>query len=407
MKRAWVLLLPVCLSARAVAADWIVDAAGIASPLTNITQAMALVSTGDRILVMPGSYPAFHFSRSVDVVGLGSRPADVVITRVDFHPTIPTLGFDCGLSNVTVQGDSYSISGNELASGTFVVDGVQLDGGVFLHGAGQFYLLMQNCAVHAEPGDGFLDAAFDFGGGIADIVTSSITGAPSNGEGGASAGIGLRIWPGASVRVSDSHIVGGSGHSALGSDTGGDAIERWSSSPASLRLSGGSQIRGGDAPGPGGHGGAGVDLSGVITVGDAVVAGGAGAIPGVAYAASQPTLLGYDPRLVLAPAGRDATSSSFQHPGDFVRLDADASLSSASLSVALQLDPPGDPSGSPLAPAYTQVFGTPSEAFMLPVRAQRVADPAPRRRAYFQASFVDPTSGLVQTTNPVAMAIDP
>src|SRR5688572_17272543 len=176
----------------AVAHDHLVDASGVQSPLVDLTQAMALAVPGDRIFVLPGSYPAFHFSRGVEVVGLGSDPSQVTIARVDFHPTAPATGFDAGLSNLTVCGaasqDSTSISGNELAEGTLTLQGVVTCGGVYLRGGGRFYLLVADSRVEPLAGAGFQGAAFDFGGGIADFVDTRIAGAGASVQAGTPAG---------------------------------------------------------------------------------------------------------------------------------------------------------------------------------------------------------------------------
>lgn len=394
------------LALPASATDWIVDAAGGQGTLATIAQAMAVCSTGDRILVMPGSYPAFHFSRAVDVVGLGASPSDVVIHRVDYHPTVPTLGFDTGLTNLTVCGDSISISGNELAPGTLVLDGVRACSGVYLHGAGQFYLLVQNADVEAGPGDGFLGAAFDFGGGTADIVNSSIRGANASAVVGTTAGVGLRVWSTSTsnVRISNSLVSGGSGMRATGFLDGADAIDHLAGGVSTLRLSGGAQILGGAAD-VGGRGGNGVDISGEITTGEVVVIGGAGGTPGSPYATSQPTPLGFDPLLRLSPAGQGGTLPVFQHPGDFILAGCDPSISSAVLASSTAIDPPSTPASTALV--TPQVGNGPTEAFLIPIRQHRVANPAPKRRLYLQGLFLDASTGQTHTTNPVAMTIDP
>jgi hypothetical protein len=406
MQRLSKAVIPLLLSTPALATDWIVDATGTASSFTNITQAMAQVATGDRILVLPGNYPPFHFSRSVDVIGLGNSPTDVTIERVDFHPTIPTLGYDCAIVNVSIVGDSFSISGNELAPGTLVIDGVHLAGGVFLHGAGELYVLMQNSRIEAGAGDGFLGAAFDFGGGTLDVVDSLVQGAGASSGAGATAGVGLRAWSTSSshVRIANSTVQGGAGVNAPGFQDGGDAIDRLGGGPVTLRLSGGSQVLGGDgiAPGRGGHA---VDLAATITLGTATVVGGAGTPPGASFHGAVPTALGYDPYLALLPGGNQGQLPVFQHPGDFVFVGFDASLPSSGLAASLQIDPITTPGGSPLVGA--QASSSASEAFAIPVRIHRVANPPPRRRVYYQGIFQDPGSGQPQTTNPVAFTIDP
>jgi hypothetical protein len=417
MKRRTSLLLLASLSATpAWAHDWTVDASGSASNLVTINQAMALAAPGDRILVRPGTYPAFQFSRGVEVLGLGTSPGQVVVARVDFHITIPTTGYDAGLSNLTIRSanpsDSTSLAGNELAAGTFVVDGVSIEGAVYLHGAGQLYVLMNNSHVAASPGDGFMGAALDFGGGTLDLVNSWIQASAACEPIGALAGSGLRIQGGSKVRVSGSDVSGGAGVASLASSVylnGGDAIlKSFGTALVDLRLAGHSVIHGGSAAkvGAGGAGGAGVRLAGNIAVGIATVTGGDGAMVGDAYAISAPTMLAYDPLLTLDPEQTFASGDSFVRPGALLRIQADRTLPKPILGFGINLDPPATSSLSPLSVGSTQF--RPGGLFRTRVApaSDTVGDPAPLRRSYYQVFFVDPTTGQTVTTNPVAVTID-
>ena len=408
---ALLIAAPTALEARAT--DWIVDPSGAASPFTNVTQAMTAAVPGDRIFVMPGNYPAFHFSRGVEVIGLGHSPSEVVIARVDFHPNAPITGFDAGLANLTVCGgapeDAISISGNELASGTLVLQGVVTCGGVYLRGAGSFYLLCADSRFQPTPGAGFLNSAFDFGGGTADFVDTRIEGSPASLAASQPAGIGLRIGGGAIVRLSHMQVQGGvgasSGLSAL--QHGADAIAKgFGAAMPDLRLSGGSVIAGGNA-GPGGVGGDGVEMSALISVGQATVGGGSGAVAGLDFAGSQPTLLGYDPYLRAQPAKLFASGDAFYRPGTQVVVSPGAVLPGIGLGYALRIDPPSNPVQSPLPSEGT--LNVAGSQFVVNVTASQFSpwmrDAFARRRVYVQGCFRPFEDAPLVATNPVPLML--
>ncbi|MFN0241394.1 MAG: hypothetical protein ACKVWV_00720 [Planctomycetota bacterium] len=398
----------------AQATDWIVDATGATSVYTRIDQAMALVTPGDRILVKPGAYPPFQFTHGVEVIGLGTDPSQVLIERVDYHVSIPNIGYDTGLENLSVcnfePDNGHGISGNELPHGTLAMSSVISCGGIFLHGDGGFYLLMDNCRIETDPGEGFMNAAIDFGGGTADIVDTRIVAAPASSSEGTPAGVALRIGGNSTVRVSGSHLTGGAGepgssgiyrHGGHGVDVG------FGSGAVNLRLAGQSQVRGGNASGTG-FGGAGVRLVGAIQVGVATVAGGAGSPAGSDYALGTPTRLGIDPHLSVRPGRAFAANDAFLRPGDVLLLRADASIATAApkLGFALRLDPPT----SPLAqtPLVAPGFHIGAELrLMVPYAQQPSLDLPLGKRVYYQAFFTDPSSGNVLTSNPVSVTIDP
>jgi hypothetical protein len=335
-------------SSDALAADWIVSKNG--GDFQTIGQAMAAASPNDRILVMPGAYPAFQFTVAVDVIGLGATPSAVTIDRVDYHVSIPVNDYDTLLSNVTVGSDDardgIAISGNELPPGTFHIDGVIVDGAIFLASQDSgFYLLMTNSRVSNQPGEGFLDAAFYFGGSncYLDIRNSTIAG--SNGTSGHKAYSGLRLVAGTNGRLSNAVVLGGVGSAAF--PEGATALIRGSSpGTVELRLDGGTKITGGGgfASGAGGHG---VDVSGTIWAGQVQTAGGNGTPPGLAYADAQPTTLGVDLHLALSPVLENAAGRSFLIPGDAFSLDMATPGANTAIAVGFDL---GVPSGGLFLP---------------------------------------------------------
>jgi len=306
-------VLATAVVARASANDLHVDAAGGAS-YTNISQAMAASVPGDRILVHPGSYPAFHFHRGVQVIGLGSTPAEVVVARVDYHPTIPTSGYHTSLMNLTISSaapeDSIGLSGNELAAGTLVLDGVVIESGVYLGSANAntgFYLIVSNSSVVPDPGEGFLNAAMTLGGRnyFAEIVGSRVLGWNALASGGVLAGTALRLFPGTQIRIDGSELSGGSGDEQSPYESGASSVVVGSGTPVTaLRITGGAVLKGGDSqgslPGAAGIVGNGATKTSIST-GNAQIEGGAGAPAGVPAVQASSTVLGYDPHLTATP----------------------------------------------------------------------------------------------------------
>jgi len=408
---ALLIAAPAALESRAN--DLVVDAAGLASSYTTIEQAMVQASPGDRIFVLPGSYPAFQFSRGVEVIGMGHSPSEVVIARVDFHPNLPITGFDAGLANVSVCSgnpeDAISISGNELAPGTLVLQGVVTCGGVYLRGAGSFYLLCADSRIQPVPGAGFLNAAFDFGGGTADFVDAWIEGSPASLTASEPAGVGLRIGGGAVVRVSNTRVLGGigapSGLNVL--QHGADAIAKgFGAALPELRLSGQSVISGGNA-GPAGVGGDGLDLVGLISIGLSTVSGGSGASAGLDFAGSQPLLLGYDPYLRAQPAKLYASGDAFYRPGTQLVVSPGAVLPALGLGYALRIDPPSNALFSPLPPAGT--LNVNGDQFVVNVTPAQFSpwmrDAFARRRIVVQGFFRPFEGAALVATNPVPLML--
>jgi hypothetical protein len=407
----------------AQAADHFVDANGaIPGSFGTIAAAMAQASPGDRILVAPGVYPAFQFERGVEVLGLGDSPADVTVARVDFHVSVPNQDYDAVLSNLTVCGssplDAISISGNELARGTLIVDGVRTCGGVFLAGDAEFQLIMQNTRIEPALGGGFLGAAMDFGGGYAELVDVAVLGWDA--AFGVAAGHALRVSNGAVVRATACELLGGFGsaHEGPGAADGGDAVTGapWPG-PVGLVLAGGSVLRGGDAA-AGGEGGAGARVRGTpgsLVEGAASVTGGTGSPAGMAWAWDGAVPLGFDPTLTLAggssPGGAAPGDRSVRYvAGDLLDVRVHPSIAATSrLTLFTEVEPAASNTGplpghlhGPLAP---RIFPMPALSITVP-GVPPVQPPRPRLFLVFQAVFDDPSTGQPLHSNPVVVRID-
>lgn len=341
------------LTTGVLAGDLIVDAGG-SSGYATINAAMAAAAPGDRILVLPGSYPAFQFSKGVHVHGMGDSPADVVVARVDYHVSLPTVGYDTSLTNMTLQtagaaAGHLAITGNELPPGVFVGDGLIVHGGVYLAGGGDdgFAFLLSNSSVETSAGQGFLGSAVHVGGpkNTVEIVNSTIRGWDSDPDIGLPAGIGLRILGGTRARISNTRVHGGNG--ALGGsvvlESGAHAVVDglWPQ-PVTLRVDGHSLITGGAGAG-GGSGGHAVDVSGEVAVGVVSVWGGAGSPAGWAWADSLPATLPFDIHLAVTPHMADGSSPAFVETGDSVTFTLGTPAATSAILFAFDL---GIPSAS-------------------------------------------------------------
>ncbi|MBK6941745.1 MAG: hypothetical protein IPH13_16335 [Planctomycetes bacterium] len=396
-----------CLSlfgaSQAFATDWVVDATGAGSSFTTLNQAMVAASPGDRILVHPGSYPAFQMFKGVTVLGLGPSPDAVKIARCDYHPLQPLVNYDSALMNLALGSaadeDSIALTGNELALGTLTLDSVVVDGAVFLRGGSTgFYLQMSNCSVVAQPGEGFAGEAMWFGGigNRLDVHDSRIVGwdcpesTPAVG-----AGVGLRLAPGTQARLTDSVVAGGSG---LGAGVAG--ATGLVGSTGTLELLGSTSVHGGNASLTA-NGGAGVDFAGSLRTGASIdVAGGSGASTGPAYASGMPSALPVDPSITVVP-DRDIASGPFAvASGETLGFSTATAAGSTVLLIGFGVDcpPPSAAVFLPLSPAPMLLVG--GNALFATVPASTVG-PLFGIEVFAQAATASPEgvllSGVVST----------
>ncbi len=400
-------LISICLlglATSAVADDLVVDASGAPGTFATITDAMAVADLDDRILVQPGRYPFFQYNRGVPVIGLGAQPSDIVIDEIAFHVSLPQQGYRARLSNLTIgvpPGTGASdppplvLYGNENGPGTFVLDGVEIHGGVFLRGGQEgFYVLFSNCDVDSAPGQGFSGETMYFGGpdNFLDLRSTRILGqGSSRGPGG----VGLRIEQGTEARINGAEIVGGRGA------TGAPGIATVGAADVVLRLDGQSIVRGGI--GTAGAGGAGVDLtSGRIDVGEATVQGGAGSPAGSAYENVGPTAFPAGLSLEMTPRFAFAENGTVVHSGETMTFAFDAPadhLAVIGLAGAVQL-----PQVRFLSLASTSLLVFAGDRLQL--RVPTVGTSHPGLQLYVQGGTLEPAAGTIMLTNTVSVRVD-
>ena len=340
----------------AQAANLVVDAAGSPGSYPTVNAAMAAAVPGDRLLVQPGTYPAFQFSKGVSVLGMGPTAADVVVARVDFHPTTPLTGFDATLSNMTIGTSAaigaLGITGNEVPPGALLMHGLHVHGGIFLGGGDAgLYIQLADSLVEASTGQGFGGAAVWLGGSgnYVQLDGTLIEAWDADPASGIAAGNALLLRTGTQARLDHVILRAGDGSAtAPGFVQGGSGLVQGGlPGTVTVRLDGASEIRGGD----GGQGGAGVAVTGTIDLGDALVLGGNGATPGVAYALAQPTPLATDLRLATQPDLAFASGSNVVVSGQSLHYGVAPGPTPRGIALSFDLEVPWDDHFVPLDPA--------------------------------------------------------
>ena len=407
---AWTLAAGLLASPAALATDILVDASGLQSSITTIGQAMAHARPGDRLLVLPGNYPAFLFEVGVHVVGLGALPADVRIARVDLHVSEPTTDYDAALSNLTVgdgsPANAVAISGNEQPPGVVLIDGVVVEGGVFLGGGSDgFHLLVNDSAITPAAGQGFGGAAVHLGGSDGfsfEFVDSEVAGWDADPLGGVPAAVGLRLAGAVRGRLARTTVRGGAG--AAGLPAGADAIDHFGAAvDVDLWMDGGCSVRGGDAFGvaPGGHG---IDLAGQLARGDAGITGGAGSPAGLDLAPSLlVSALPIPLHLQVEPTRANAQGPTFDTTGDLVTFSVDALPGHGVLLLGFDLDLPLPAPAAPLPQFQPFIiwFGS-----TLAVEVPNAGIDFPGLVVYASGFARPPTGGKWLPTNTVSRRID-
>jgi len=395
-------------SAPAQGSDLLVDPGGSPGSFATIDAAMQAATPGDRILVMPGAYPPFNFSRGVHLIGLGATPGDVVIQRIAYHVNIPAADYDTLISNVTVTStsplDVLSIHGNELAPGTLTIDGCVLQNGVFLRGGQQgFYLFINNSYIAPPAGHGFSGEACYVGGpgNYVDIRNTRIIGWDADPQTGIPAGTALSIAAGTVARITGSEISGG--HGQPGGPTvaaGATALRSLPSGTIDLTLDGNAMVVGGNGQSgaPGGHGAA---IQGTIKAGAAVVLGGSGTPPGVPYPNAAP-LPAPTVHLNLTPGLLFAQNGVSVGPGDVVSVSLGGSPISGAIGISPAVVLPNDPVFVSLPPSTLTVLPVTSFTVSIP---QVPGVNGAGYMVYMQGIALD-ASGVWRISDAAALRID-
>ena len=388
--------------------DRLVNPAGGPGTYQTITQAMLASNPGDRILVMPGQYGFFQFSRGVHLIGLGANPEDVVIERIAFHVSIPTPGYDALISNVTVDSsnpvDVLSIHGNELAPGTLTIDGCVLRKGVFLRGGQQgFYLLINNSKITPTLGAGFSSEACWLGGpgNHVDLRNTRITGWNADAL-GVQAGVGLRVAAGTRMRIDGCVITGGNG--VAGQPVlaaGASGVVGVLAGSVELRIDGGSAVTGG--AGVNASGGHGVAAFGTVEVGSAVVAGGAGSPSGLPYAFSGPTFTTLNPHLSITPNLSFADGPVKVSAGQQLTVQVGNGTLPSLLAIALSTDIPLGSQFVPIPLSSATIISGSSFSAWVPF-VPGLVGPGPT--FYVQGAVGDPVTGSIVLSNTAAVRVD-
>lgn len=389
--------------------DLVVDSTGAGGAFTEIGHAMLAADPGDRILVMPGSYPTFQFSRGVHVIGMGAIPEDVTIQRIAYHVSIPSTDYETVLSNVRVRGNSFldvfAISGNELAPGTLTIDGCVLEGGVYLRG-GQagFYLHVNNSRIVPPAGYGFSGEAARLGGpgNYVELRNTKVIGWDADPIAFAPAGDAVRFDGGTRARITGSQLLAGSGTATGLYAPGGTAISTISSGVVEVGIEGGSMLRGGDAFGsaPGGHG---TNVAGTIHVGSATVLGGGGSPSGLPHAGSATVVGTGTLALDTDPAWSFAEEGIALAPGQTFEVNVPSGAGVPLLGVAFRVLLPGGPEFVSLPLEAATVFQTEGLTATVPTLPGTALSGL---MVYFQGARVDVTTSDVVISDTVAYRID-
>ena len=135
-------LCALLLGAAVPAADLFVDANGTPGTYATVQAAILAAQPGDRILVLPGSYPAFSITKAIHIVGVGTEPSSVVVGGVHLGLGFPNQNYHVSLSRLRIDAGPTSptaVSGQELGVGRIEFDSVEVEGGFRLlpHGVHQ------------------------------------------------------------------------------------------------------------------------------------------------------------------------------------------------------------------------------------------------------------------------------
>ncbi|MBL8749055.1 MAG: hypothetical protein JNK78_07845 [Planctomycetes bacterium] len=385
------------------ATDLVVQAGGPPGTYPTVQAAIVAAQPGDRVLVMPGAYPAFSVTKAISVYGMGTSSSDVVVAGVHFGLGFPNQGYRVSIARLRIDAGPLAplaVTGQELGTGQIEFESVEVFGGFrLLAGEPGFVLSLANCTVEGDVGQGF-------DGGTCHVAapapsTFTITRSRFRGSRGdlfaAQAPLAALVLDrGATVRIEQCSLSGGEGGVA---QAGAPGLHVRLAQVKSL--GGGSSVYGGNG-GSGAAGGPGVKTTSTVFRGTATVVGGIGAPNGpiVAGGGSLLATAAGSPELVFLV---DQT----QNGPVVVRAGTDLEWHLASSLPGVVLMSPI--LQSPLPAPYDSLVVAPATALFLPVDAAFAMPSLGDLRGlplFFQGVAIDAANGAYPATAAFAIHVD-
>jgi len=397
-------LCALLLGAAVPAADLFVDANGTPGTYATVQAAILAAQPGDRILVLPGSYPAFSITKAIHIVGVGTEPSSVVVGGVHLGLGFPNQNYHVSLSRLRIDAGPTSptaVSGQELGVGRIEFDSVEVEGGFrLLSGEPGFVLSFANCEVRGDIGQGYDGGTCHLAApapSYFSITRSRFQGARGNLFAAQAPMAGLLLDGGVTVQIEQCSIDGGDGGVA---QAGAPGLDVRSAQVRSLGTS--TVVTGGDG-GVGAAGGPGVRTTSTVLRGTVSVAGGVGTPSG-------PTVTG----------GGALLQATGVRPELSFHVDQSAIgpvMAAAGSQLDWQLDAGNNPSvvlmslaiGGPLPPPLDQLAIDPGFAMLLPADATFVVPPLGAvigLPLFFQGIAFDVSSGAYRATAVDAIHLD-
>jgi hypothetical protein len=281
--RSFSFALVLCASAHA--ADLIVDPAGGPGTFPTIQAAIQAAQPGDRILVQPGSYPAFSITKSIAILGMGSSANAVVVGGIHLGLGFPNQNYRVAIARMRVDaGPSapLAVSGQELGVGVIEFESVEIVGGFrLLAGEAGFVMSLANCTVVGDIGQGFDGATCNIAApapSYFSITRCRFQGARGDLFAAQAPLAGLLLDRGVTAQIAQCDIRGGRGGVA---QAGAPGLHVRQAQVRSLGTT--STVHGGDG-GTAAAGGPGVLATSTVFRGTATVTGGFGTPNGPASA---------------------------------------------------------------------------------------------------------------------------
>ncbi|MCA8953368.1 MAG: hypothetical protein KDE27_27900, partial [Planctomycetes bacterium] len=356
----------------------------------------------DRILIQPGSYPAFSITKSVTILGLGTTVDAVVVGGIHLGLGLTNQHYRVAVSRLRIEPGAHAplaVSGQELGVGQIEFESVEIAGGFrLLAGEAGFVLSLANCSIAGAVGQGFDGATCAIAAPAPStfaLTRCRFEGAPGDFFAAQPPLAGLLLDRGVTVQIAQCEIRGGDGGIAQAGAAG-----LWVRNAQVRSLGSASNVRGGDG-GPGASGGPGVRTTSTVFYGNATIAGG---LPNGPIAAGSGTVLpstGIDPELEVL-VHQVPTGPVVVNPGTQFGWQLDAHGAPALVVLSMTI---GDPQPAPferllIDPATGTLAGTTFQ-MTLPAFGGFVGLPL-----FGQGVSIDPAHNAVLATAPFALRLD-